>query len=124
MDLTRPFGFRRLTGTCSWRCQPTWRRAADYDEWRSLSFRALSLHRWDNFFIVAGTSAAALVGLLFGAITLGASHSTPREAFAASAFLTPTLINFGSALFERLFLLARGRPRGRSESFWAWDLTL
>ncbi len=64
------------------------------------------LHGWDNFFIKAGSSAATLIGLLFVAITLGAGISTPREAFGTSAFLTPTLINFGTVLFQCLFLPA------------------
>ena len=36
------------------------------------------LQGWDNFFIMAGTAGATLIGLLFVAITLGADLSTPR----------------------------------------------
>jgi hypothetical protein len=56
------------------------------------------LHGRDNFFIMAGTAAATLVGLLFVAITLGAGISTPRGVYSTRAFLTPTLVNFGGVL--------------------------
>jgi hypothetical protein len=32
------------------------------------------LHGWDNFFMLAGTAAATLVGLLFVAITLAPTY--------------------------------------------------
>jgi hypothetical protein len=64
------------------------------------------LHGWDNFFMVAGSAGATLIGLLFVAITLGAGLSGPRAAHGARAFLTPTLIHLGGVLFESLFVLA------------------
>lgn len=64
------------------------------------------LHAWDNFFIMAGTAAATLIGLLFVAITLGAGLSTPRGLYGTRAFLTPTLVHFGGVLFECLVALA------------------
>jgi hypothetical protein len=36
------------------------------------------LHGWENFFIVAATAGATLIGLLFVAVTLGAGLSTPQ----------------------------------------------
>jgi len=63
------------------------------------------LHGWDNFFIMAGTSAATLIGLLFVAITLRADLSTPRGVEATHAFLTPTLVHFGGVLFGCLAVL-------------------
>jgi hypothetical protein len=64
------------------------------------------LHGWDNFFMMAGTAAATLVGLLFVAITLGANSSTPRGVYGTRTFLTPTLLHFGAVLFQCLVVLA------------------
>jgi len=63
-------------------------------------------HGWENFFVVGATAGATLIGLLFVAITVGAGSSTPQGLIATRAFLTPTLILFGSVLFECLFVLA------------------
>jgi hypothetical protein len=64
------------------------------------------LNGWENFFIVGATAGATLIGLLFVALTVGADLSTPRGMYATRAFLTPTLILFGSVLFGCLFVLA------------------
>ena len=65
------------------------------------------LHGWDNFYIMAGTTAGSLIGLLFVAITLGGGTlSTPRGLSGTDAFLTPTLIRFSGVLFNCLAVLA------------------
>ena len=63
------------------------------------------LNGWDNFFILAGSAAATMIGLLFVAITLGAGLSTPQGLNATRAFLTPTLILFSGVLFECMAVL-------------------
>jgi hypothetical protein len=64
------------------------------------------LHGWDNFFIMAGSAAATLIGLLFVAITLGSALSTPRGLYGTRAFLTPTFARFSGVLFLCLAVLA------------------
>ncbi len=64
------------------------------------------LHDWDNFFILAGGAGATMIGLLFVAITVGADLSTPHGLYGTRAFLTPTLILFGSVLLQCLAALS------------------
>jgi len=63
------------------------------------------LHGWDNFFIMAGSSAATLIGLLFVTVTVGSGFSTPRIVHGTCGFLTPTLVHFGAVLFQALAVL-------------------
>ena len=63
------------------------------------------LHGWENFFVVAATAGATLIGLLFVAVTLGAGLATARGSDAIRAFLTPTLLRFSGVLFESLAVL-------------------
>jgi hypothetical protein len=51
------------------------------------------LDGWDNFFIMAGTAAATLIGLVFVAVTVGAGFSKSSIAHGARGFLTPTLFS-------------------------------
>jgi hypothetical protein len=57
----------------------------------------LSLERWANFYVVASTAAATLLGLLFILITLGAERR-PKESGEIRLYLTPTVVLFGSVL--------------------------
>jgi len=52
------------------------------------------LHEWQNFYLLVGTAAATLVGLMFVAISLGARSITPRHIPALRVFVSPTLIHF------------------------------
>ena len=63
------------------------------------------LHGWDNFFIMAGTAAATLIGLLFVAVTVGTGFSTSRIVDGTRGFLTPTLVRFGGVLLVSLAVL-------------------
>lgn len=63
----------------------------------------LSLGAWEGFYVIVGTSAAALTGLTFIVITIsaeGSKDSLVPEARLAGlrAFITPTVVHFGSAL--------------------------
>jgi hypothetical protein len=63
------------------------------------------LHGWDNFFVMAGTAAATLIGLLFVAVTVGSGFSASSIVQGSRGFLTPTLIRFGGVLFLSLAVL-------------------
>jgi hypothetical protein len=72
-------------------------------------------HGWDNFFVMAGTSAATLIGLLFVAVTVGTGISRPGIVHGTRGYLTPTLVHFGGVLFLALAVLApwpSARPLG------------
>lgn len=64
------------------------------------------LAAWESFYVIIGSSAAALIGLQFVVIALLAEtrrQSTTRE---IDAFATPTIIHFGAALLVSSILSA------------------
>jgi hypothetical protein len=59
---------------------------------------------WENFYVIVGSSAAALTGLQFVVITLVAEsrrRSTSRE---IAAFGTPTIVHFCAVLLAAAIL--------------------
>ncbi len=57
------------------------------------------LHGWENFYVVVGSSAGALIGLQFVVITLIAGRPVgPGAAQASDAFTTPSVVHFGAVL--------------------------
>ena len=57
------------------------------------------LNAWENFYVIVGSSAGALIGLQFVVITLIAAKPIVGDARAAgAAFATPTIIHFGAVL--------------------------
>lgn len=61
---------------------------------------------WDNFYVIIGSSAAALIGLQFIAIALVADTATPRDRGAIRAFGTPTVVHLGAVLMVSAILSA------------------
>ena len=58
-----------------------------------------ALSEWQNFYVILGSSAGALIGLQFVVITLIAEIPIVRDMQrAGAAFSTPTIIHFGAAL--------------------------
>jgi hypothetical protein len=53
---------------------------------------------WESFYVIVGSSSAALTGLQFVVITLGAEAHT-IAAPTARAFATPTIVHFCAVLF-------------------------
>jgi hypothetical protein len=58
---------------------------------------------WDNFFVIAGSSAAALTGLTFIVITLSAQGGNVNPN-GLKIFITPTIVHFTVVLAFSAFL--------------------
>jgi F0F1-type ATP synthase assembly protein I len=57
------------------------------------------LSGWENFYVIVGSSAGALIGLQFVVFTLIADVvQGPEAAKAGEAFGTPTVVHFGATL--------------------------
>ena len=54
---------------------------------------------WDNFYVIVGSSAAALTGLQFVVVTLIAQSRRRATGQEISAFGSPTVVHFCAALF-------------------------
>jgi len=61
---------------------------------------------WQNFYLLTGTAAATLIGLMFVAVTFGASAVTAQSATtSARAFLDPPFTHFVTVLFVACLML-------------------
>jgi hypothetical protein len=80
-----------------------------------------ALSGWENFYVIVGSSAGALIGLQFVVITLIADRPiAPGQAQAAgSAFATPTIVHFGTVLLLSAALSAPWRGIGGPAIVWA-----
>jgi hypothetical protein len=56
------------------------------------------LPNWESYYVIVGSSSAALIGLQFVVITLLAGIRAQRTPTAISAFATPTVVHFVGAL--------------------------
>jgi hypothetical protein len=57
-----------------------------------------AIRGWENFYVITGSSAAALTGLTFVVIALASEASMVRLS-GLRAFMTPTVIHFGAVLW-------------------------
>jgi hypothetical protein len=57
------------------------------------------LTEWNSFYVMMGSSAAALTGLVFIVVTLIRDQSRRGSEAGMATFTTPTVVHFGSALF-------------------------
>ena len=66
------------------------------------------LTTWENFYVIIGSAAAALTGLMFVVITLiaGAGDRERRSSGSIAAFGTPTVVHFCAALLVAALLSA------------------
>jgi hypothetical protein len=56
------------------------------------------LKEWESFYVIVGSSAAALTGLQFVAAALIADIDVPATASSVDAFATPTIVHFSGVL--------------------------
>jgi hypothetical protein len=57
------------------------------------------LQGWENFYVIVGSSAGALIGLQFVVLTLIADLPSDRaDPQASGAFATPSVVHFGAVL--------------------------
>ncbi len=57
------------------------------------------LAAWQNFYVIVGSSAGALIGLQFVVLSLITNSPTAQsDAEAGGAFATPTIVHFGAVL--------------------------
>jgi hypothetical protein len=61
---------------------------------------------WESFYVIIGSSAAALTGLQFVVIALSAEARLPRAAESVGAFGTPTVVHFCAVLLVSAILSA------------------
>src|SRR5213596_2011627 len=65
-----------------------------------------ALASWENFYVIVGSSGAALTGLQFVVIALIAELETPGGAHEIATFGTPTILHFGAVLLVAAILSA------------------
>src|SRR5215831_8738515 len=77
------------------------------------------LSGWENFYVIVGSSAGALIGLQFVVITLIADQPIgPGQQLASAAFATPTIIHFSSVLLLSAILSAPWPGIGSAALLW------
>ena len=74
---------------------------------------------WENFYVIVGSSADALIGLQFVVITLIADTPIAEGgAQASSAFATPTIVHFGAVLLLSAVLCTPWHRIGTAAVSW------
>lgn len=61
---------------------------------------------WQGFYVIVGSSGAALIGVQFVVITLIAAMRRPAAADAIHAFATPTVVHFSTAFLVSAIMAA------------------
>lgn len=78
-----------------------------------------ALAGWDNFFVIVGSSAGALIGLQFVVVALIADIARrPSSGQASAAFATPNIVHFGTVLLISAALTAPWRSIGPAAAVW------
>ena len=61
---------------------------------------------WQNFYILVGTAAATLIGLMFVAVTFGAGLLTSESTQSTRAFIDPPFTHFVTVLFTACLMVS------------------
>ncbi len=69
----------------------------------------LVLKEWSEFYVIVGSAAAALTGLMFVVITLVAGDRSRTTTTGTETFSTPTVVHFCAALLMSMVLSAPWR---------------
>ena len=78
-----------------------------------------ALDGWENFYVIVGSSAGALIGLQFVVITLIADTPIARvDPLASGAFATPSVVHFEVVLFLSAIISAPWRAMGVVALLW------
>jgi len=64
------------------------------------------MEEWQNYFMLTGTGAITLIGLLFVVITLGVERTEHGDAWLLRTYVTPTLVHFGGVFLIALLALS------------------
>ena len=83
-----------------------------------------ALAKWQNFYVIMGSSAGALIGLQFVVLSLLANLPRPANADAGHAFATPTTVHFGAVLGLSAILCAPWEGIGAAAAFWGGGGTI
>ena len=65
---------------------------------------------WENVFVLMGTAAAGLIGLLFVVVTLTAGFERSRALHGSAIYMTPTGVHFAVVLTVSAIVLAPRLP--------------
>lgn len=76
---------------------------------------------WEDFYVIVGSSAGALIGLQFVVLTLIAERPQMASAEASAAFVSPTIVHLCAVLL--LSAIAAAPWPGRGPLLVAWGLT-
>jgi len=76
------------------------------------------LARWQNFYVIIGSSAGALIGLQFVVLSLITSRSARTDPVAGSAFSSPNIVHFAAVLGLSAVLSAPWDAVGPASIVW------
>jgi hypothetical protein len=65
---------------------------------------------WETYYLMIGSSAAALIGLLFVVVTLAGESKQPAAEVGSRTFVTPTVFHFGTIVVICSATLMPGLP--------------